>query len=240
MMAGRLREVPVAVSKNRYLAGLRVLKDHDVDLFILDDGFQHHAIHRDLDIVVVDGLRRFGNCKQLPAGILREPLARLAEADHLIVTRAGSQDDEFADYLKFYNPCQVLWSSYSPAGLTHADTGMPLTETDVPEGPMVAFCGIAQPEGFRLTLEEAGIVPAELLIFPDHHPYSNADINRLNKSAEHHNAAGLVTTEKDAVRLPRGRVSMPVYSLAVKLTIDGAEDLVQNVLALVREPLEKG
>ena len=100
--------------------------------------------------------------------------------------------------------------------------------------PMVAFCGIARPEGFRITLEKAGVNVVELMTFPDHHPFDSADVERIGKTADRHNAAGLVTTEKDAVRWPQEGSLLPVYVLSVELEVDGAGDLINGILDLVR------
>ncbi|MGD8353704.1 MAG: tetraacyldisaccharide 4'-kinase [Pseudomonadota bacterium] len=233
MMAGRLGNVPIAVSKDRYLAGSHLLKDHEVDLFILDDGFQHHALYRDLDIVVVDSLARFGNGRLIPAGVLREPVKRLASSDFIIVTRSSGPDADLEKYLNRYNPVQVMWAEYSPAGLKQVGPGKMEPLAEIPAAPMVAFCGIAQPEGFRLTLRKAGVNVAELLTFPDHHTYNGLDVERIRNTAERYNAAGLVTTEKDAVRWPADGGLLPVYELRVKLDVHNAGDLVKNILDLV-------
>jgi tetraacyldisaccharide 4'-kinase len=117
LMASRLDGIPVAVAPDRYEAGLEVLREHEVDLFILDDGFQHRKLERDLDIVVVDNVRRFGNGRLLPAGILREPLTRLVDADLLVVTRAAGPDEILTSVLGGFTRAELFWSDYSSGRL---------------------------------------------------------------------------------------------------------------------------
>jgi tetraacyldisaccharide 4'-kinase len=235
LMAGKLRDVAVAVSGNRRLAGLELLKHRDVDLFILDDGFQHHALEKDLDIVVIDDQRRFGNGRLLPAGALREPVTRLLNADYIIVTKSRHRDFRFESYLNQHSPAPVLWSRYRPAGLCRIGSGKTTGPDSDLRGPFVAFCGIAVPEGFRKTLDDANIEVAQFLTFPDHHPYSTADADTIMDAAVRSQAVGLVTTEKDAVRWPCEGTPLPVYSLAVDPVIDDAQEMVQSIRKLIQK-----
>lgn len=233
LMASKIKGVTVAVSKDRFAAGTRVLEKGEVDLFLLDDGFQHYALKRDLDIVVVDDRRRFGNGRLLPAGILREPVSRLQDADLIVVTKARRADPEFKRFLNESSPAPVFWADYRPEGLAPVIACEGASKEEVPGGTFVAFCGIAGPEGFHDTLARAGIEVAELLAFPDHHPFSASDVDRIVKTAERRQAVGLVTTEKDAVRWPHQKLSLPVYFLSVQPVIEGEEDILERVLTLV-------
>ncbi len=235
LMVSKIKGVTVAVSNDRFAAGTRVLENGEVDLFLLDDGFQHYALKRDLNIVVVDGHRRFGNGRLMPAGILREPVSRLQNADLIVVTKARREDPEFKRYLSEHSTAPVFWADYRPEGLSPVISCEGVSKEEVPEGTFVAFCGIAGPEGFHDTLARAGIEVAELLVFPDHHPFSASDVDRIVKTAERRQAVGLVTTEKDAIRWPRGNLSLPVYSLSIQPVIEGEEDILERILTLVRK-----
>ncbi|MDF1526230.1 MAG: tetraacyldisaccharide 4'-kinase [bacterium] len=233
LMASKIRGATVVVSRDRFAAGRKVLETRDVDLFLLDDGFQHFALDRDLDIVVVDGHRRFGNGRLLPAGILREPVSRLNDADLVVVTKAKQADPEFEGFLNRHSKASVFWADYRPLGLSLVSPGEPTVTGDRPDGLFVAFCGIAGPEGFRETLTRAGIEVVELLTFPDHHPYSASDINMIQETALRKEAVGLVTTEKDAARWNHPNLSLPLYSLSIHPVIEAEDDLLNTVLALV-------
>ena len=234
LMACKLSGMTVAVSKNRFKAGSAILERGEVDLFLLDDGFQHYALKRDLDIVVVDNGRRFGNGRLLPAGFLRRPLSSLRDADFIIVTRAPCADNEFEHYLKRYSAAQVLWADYRPTGLSPVASLDRAVPVDRPPGALVAFCGIAGPESFRDTLRRAGIEVLDLLAFPDHHPFSSSDVQRIMETASRRQAVGLVTTEKDAVRWPAGQTPLPVYVLSVQPEVQGEKVLLEQVLSLAR------
>ena len=99
----------------------------------------------------------------------------------------------------------------------------------------MAFCGIAGPDGFRDTLARAGIDVVELLAFPDHHPYSVSDMDTIMEAAVKRQAVGLVTTEKDAVRWPYRKIPLPVYTLPVEPVIKGEEEILTEILDLVRK-----
>jgi tetraacyldisaccharide 4'-kinase len=114
LMIRKVRGLPVAVSKNRHHGGEEILKGHDVDLFILDDGFGHHALHKDLEVVLIDDNRRFGSGRLLPAGILREPVQRLRDAKIIVVTKAADIDLKFEEEVKKYTDAPVLWADYRP------------------------------------------------------------------------------------------------------------------------------
>jgi tetraacyldisaccharide 4'-kinase len=235
LMVSKISNLTVAVSKNRFKAATRVLERDEVDLFLLDDGFQHYALKRDLDIIVVDGQRRFGNGRLLPAGILREPVSSLKKADLIVVTRARRIDPEFERWLKGHTAAPIFWADYQPMDLSPVEPAGPTPGEGEPGGSFVAFCGIAGPEAFRDSLARAGIDVVELLAFPDHHPYSVSDMEKIMETAVKRQAAGLVTTEKDAVRWPRRKISLPVYTLPIKPVIKGEEEILAGILDLVRK-----
>lgn len=212
---------------------MELLDRQEVDIFILDDGFQHYLLKRDLDIVTIDGNRKFGNGRLLPAGILREPVSSLKHADLVIVRKSDTKDLVFEDDLNRYTKAPVHWSEYQPLGLSRLDPPGPGSGRDRPPGSLLAFCGIAGPAGFRRTLEKANVEILDLLVFPDHHRYSDADWENITAAGEEKGAVGLVTTEKDTVRLPSLEASLPVYSLPVRLEVERSEVILEQVLALV-------
>lgn len=185
--------VPVFVGAERYKAGLLAEKceaSEKTIVHLLDDGFQHRQLARDVDIVLLT--RADVEDRLLPAGNLREPLAAAAKAD-VIVLR-----EEEADALQGF-----------VSGLTRGESGpvvwvirrtLSLGEGTLPTMPF-AFSGIARPESFEKMLKGQGYEPAELMVFPDHHPYSESDVRRIVERARACGANGFVTTEKDAVKL---------------------------------------
>jgi tetraacyldisaccharide 4'-kinase len=206
-----------------------------VDLFILDDGFQHYALERDLDIVAVDNHRRFGSGWLLPAGILREPVKRLQDADYVVVTKASEPDPVFEKYLSELFSGPVLWSDYRPVSLLPVHGALIHSEEAHPEGPFVAFCGIADPEGFRISLDRLGVKILDLIVFSDHHPYNDMDVARILEVARQKGAKALITTEKDATRLPGDEYDIPCYVSTMEAVLPvSASLLVKQVMDMVK------
>ena len=204
LLAKRLERVPVIVSKRRHLAGLYAHKKHGTNFFILDDGFQHVALYRDLDLVLIDGSNPFGNGHLLPWGPLREPKRGLKRSDAFIITRSGHDGaaNELMDELKKdfpgkptfrsdHTPQQIVFPSKS---LTH--------NSDLINGRRVtAFAGIARPEVFMGTLAELGAEVVSFRRFEDHHPFNHREIQDLMNEKRRLKADYLLTTEKDWVRM---------------------------------------
>lgn len=233
LLANRLK-IPVVVSRNRYSAGMKALEKGNVDLFILDDGFQHRALYRDLDIVVVDGQRRFGKRRLLPAGFLREPVSRLGGADLIVVTKVAGADPLFEEELKEHKDLPVVWADFRPAGLVPRDASRGTGGSQVPPGPALGFCGIAHPDGFRHSLERAGIDIARFLVFPDHHAFTMQDVGKITSAAREAGVRFMVTTEKDAVRWPGDQQEIPLYCLSMEMIVhEGKEKLMESIESLV-------
>jgi tetraacyldisaccharide 4'-kinase len=188
--------VPVYVGADRYEAGL-MAEQHGPSaklmVHLLDDGFQHRQLARDVDIVLLT--QADVQDTLLPAGNLREPLAAVAEAD-IVVLREEEADSlrSVVAGLSGSDKTPLVWAIRRT--LTLGGAG----DVALPSRPF-AFCGIARPESFMKMLAAQGYEPMETMIFPDHHAYDEADIQRLLESAREVEANGFVTTEKDAVKL---------------------------------------
>jgi len=213
---------------------------------ILDDGFQHRRLARNLDIVLVDALRPFGFGHVLPRGLLREPLSALRRADMVVITRAELVTPEGVKLLKQTIAAHVrpgtplLLAQHAPAGLIMAD-GSRRDAASLKGQDIAAACGIGNPEAFRLTLERGGARVRLFDAFPDHHAYTTADLDRLLRTAEAAGLKTLVTTGKDYVKwqpLLAGRRSPPpveVAALEITLQIlEGEETLRREIGALLR------
>ena len=182
-------DAPVIVDSDR-LHGVRRAADAGADLVIMDDGFQNPHIRAHINIVVIDGAVAFGNECLIPAGPLREPLARgLARADAFIII--GPDRHHAVRRLPAGKP--VFAAALRPR------TGFAVVKTH----RYVAFAGLGRPQKFRDTLEQCGVNIAAFVDFPDHHPYKRRDIQKLIELARSCDA-DLITTEKDAARLPPG------------------------------------
>lgn len=184
------------------------------DLFLLDDGFQHLSVRRDLDLLLLDARDPFGGGRFPPAGSLREPLSALGRADAFVLTRAEAPPaEETLRTLARWNPRAPLFRArIRPSGLF--EQGGTRFQ---PSGRFIAVCGIARPAGFGEALGVLGLAPEETLVFGDHHRYGLDDLARIERAAHRTSSRWIATSEKDAVKL-WGRLSTP--AAAVRLDVD--------------------
>lgn len=188
--------VPVFVGADRYMAG--VMAEHGepsekLVVHLLDDGFQHRKLARDVDIVLLT--QADVEDKLLPAGNLREPLSTIADAD-VVVLREEEADSlrKVVAGLSGSDQIPVIWVIRRTLSLGEGG------DVSLPSRPF-AFCGIARPESFVAMLAGQGYEPMDTMVFPDHHAYNDSDVHRLLARARKVEANGFVTTEKDAVKL---------------------------------------
>lgn len=215
LLISRRLGVPVIVGESRYEAGRLAEEKFEGQLHILDDGFQHRSLARDVDIVLMTG-NEFED-RLLPVGRLREPVSSLERAD-AVVMPAGLPADRVELRSK------VVWRMKRQIALSRA-----------PQSPVV-FCGIARPEQFFAQVRAAGSTPAAEIAFRDHHTYLPSDIKRLNAARGKFGAGGFVTTEKDAVNLGPLREGLkPLVVAALNVSLDHADDVIDTILARIRK-----
>jgi tetraacyldisaccharide 4'-kinase len=197
LIAGAVPGVPVLTGPERIRTGRAAVERYGADVLILDDAFQHRALFRDLDIVMVDALRPFGNGYLLPRGPLREPQEALRRAD-LLITTGGS---ETAIARRKVPPLPSFRGVHRPRELVVAATGRALPLAELRGKKVCVFAGIGSPETFRRSLTALGAEVVSFRAFPDHHPYLFSELEALRRLAGESAAERIVTTEKDAVRL---------------------------------------
>lgn len=233
LMAERLKGIPVVKGEDRYEAGVLALREltsrpSDVSrqplFFILDDGFQHWRLFRDMDILLIDSGNPFGNKRLLPSGILREPLPEIKRADIIVLTKQTVSDpsdkSSLIDEIRTYNPDAPLHiSEHRPVGLrTLSGKNLPL---DIISGkPVFAFCGIGNPVSFKDTLSGIGAEVKGFMAFRDHHMYKWREIRRIIEAAKECNADWIVTTEKDIIRLKDFDFAGNLVALLIEFKID--------------------
>jgi tetraacyldisaccharide 4'-kinase len=215
LLLARRLSVPVVVGEDRYEAGLFAEKTFGPQLHLLDDGFQHRALARDFDIVLVTA--EDARDRLLPAGRLREQVTSLSRADAVVLASGASPQS-------FPLNGKLLWR-----------VRRGISVTNVPARPVV-FCGIARPQNFLLQLRTAGIEPVAQALFRDHHAYSERDIQDLLKLRQQSEAGGFVTTEKDAINLGGFLdVLQPLAVIPVKMELMDAANAVDTMLRMIAE-----
>ena len=215
LLIARKLAIPVIVGEDRYQAGCFAESKFGAQLHLLDDGFQHRALARDFDIVLVtpqDGADRL-----LPGGRLREPIKSLRRADAIVLASGASAEP-------FPLNGKLVW---------RVKRGI-VTQA-VPSRPVV-FCGIARPQNFVLQLRTAGIEPAAQAFYRDHHAYSEKDVCELLELQRRSEAGGFVTTEKDAVNLGAFFSSLdPISVIPVRMELADAANAVDTILHKIDE-----
>jgi tetraacyldisaccharide 4'-kinase len=215
LLIARRLEVPVVIGEDRYQAGVFAEQKFGPQLHLLDDGFQHRALAREFDIVLVtaDDARDH----LLPTGRLREPLLSLERADAVVLTGGASPE-------AFPLDGKHVWR-----------VRRGILPENVPARP-VAFCGIARPQNFILQLRKAGIEPLAEAVYRDHHAYTENDIRELLALKAKSQADGFVTTEKDAINLGGYFSALhPVAVVPVKMDLADAANAVDTMLRIIAE-----
>lgn len=238
LLARHLPGVPVLCHRRRSVAGRWAEANLSVNLFILDDGFQHRALGRNCNLLLLDGAQPLGNGRLLPAGPLREHPRGMRRADLILLTRCAAPTDALPpDAARHAAGVPVFSSEFVPAGLVEGD-GRNAGVLDALRGRRVAaFCGLARPETFFGMLESAGIALVARLAFADHQTYDTAACERVAAACRRDAPDVLLTTEKDFVKLPPGPWPCPLraVSIAVRVHQPGWLDAVEARLT-ARQP----
>lgn len=227
----------VICDADRVAAARWAIENFKSETFVLDDGFQHQRIARDLNIVTIDATNPWGNGLLLPAGILREPRTALLRADCVVVTRADDIE-EFerlkAEIQALVPDAVILRSRMTVRGLHPVNELATLTSVDALKSfRAAAFCGIGNPGSFFLLLKNNGLDLRFKRALRDHFSYRQADIDRLTKAALARNAQIFLTTAKDAVKLRSLNARLPCYAVEIQMEIDQPEILRELIFKAI-------
>jgi len=225
MMAKRLENVPVLVGRNRFKTGMLAVRKFVPDVIVLDDAFQHLRLVRDIDLVLLDCRRPFGNQHILPRGTLREPISALKRSDAVILTRSdmvtNAETASLLAKLENFLPKKAIFHTFYVSSIQKVvpGTGDKVGRTNgslltrgrasLQGRHVFAFSGLADNQDFFQTVADFECVVTGALKFPDHHPYSDRDFENIVQSAKKTKADCLVTTEKDYVRIAP-RIAWPI------------------------------
>ena len=251
MLAKHLPNVPVLIGARRAVTGQYAIENFGAEVVILDDGYQHWQVIRDLDILLVDAVSVFGNGHLLPRGTLRESMSHISRADVCLMTKVDQAREGSCELIRKtvgkYNPtAQIVESIHQPRCLIPlaewstnlAGTGI---SVDIINGRRVmAVSAIGNPASFERTLRDLGAEIISSLRYPDHHDYTIIEMEDILRQADSFAAEMIIVTEKDAVKIPdevaREQWNIPIFVISVEVTFQaGAEDFEK----LLRQRLEK-
>jgi tetraacyldisaccharide 4'-kinase len=237
--------VPVVADADRFHGGTAMLAaSPEVSVIVLDDGFQHRRLARDVDIVLIDATNPFGFDHVLPRGLLREPVAGIARADLVLLTRSNQVEPasitQIETRIREYQPAaRIIRTTHAPAAFCIGDDRLPI---DALRGARVfAVSGIGNPAAFEHSLSDAGLNVVGTRRFGDHHVYRDADVAAVVAEAQAAHATHVLTTEKDWVKLaalPGVRSSaLPMVRLAIELSM--SPDDRHNAIARIESTLSR-
>jgi tetraacyldisaccharide 4'-kinase len=217
-------KVQLGVGADRYKNGL-ILSRHGVDWFVLDDGFQHRKLARNIDVVLVDAMDPFGGKMVLPAGRLREPLSAVKRADIVVITRSVQTPAPALEaILRRYTDSPIFYTSTrmeSVSRIPRMDVCLP--DQDWRKAKFLAFCGIGNPDAFFSDLRAWGLHSVQERSFVDHHLYTPREAAELEQAAINSGADALLCTEKDVWNLRNVQFAkLPVYCCRIAFELPEA------------------
>src|SRR5881398_734202 len=241
MLAHNLKNVAVLVDKDRVKSGLFAIEKMNADTLLLDDGLQYlHLKHR-LDIVLVDRQAPFGNEFLLPRGTLREPPRNLRRASYIFITKnTGQSNDTLIGRIRRYNrTAEIIECAHRPLYLQNTYTGERLMLDRLRGAFIGSICGIAAPESFEGALKNLGANVDLSLRYIDHHYYTEGELRSFINRCIRRDLAMIITTEKDAVRMPRlpeAEMKVPIYFMRVEIEIQSGHESWEQCVARICKP----
>ena len=232
LLARSLPDIPVLIGTDRTITGKYAVDNFNVDVVILDDGYQHWQLQRDIDILLIDAINVFGNNYILPRGTLREPLEHLDRADVCLLTKVDQSSSDIIDNIKHTinkhnKKALIIESSHSPKCFIEITnwykniSNSNLLLSSMANKKITAVSAIGNPASFEKTLEDISAQVAYSIRFPDHHEYTMAEMQSVMDQAVEHNSEAIVITDKDAVKIPAEFIhserALPVYVLSIEV-----------------------
>lgn len=237
MLAKACPKAQIIINPDRVEGAKRALTKYDAKFLIMDDGFQHRKLARDVDIVAIDATNPFGGNRLLPAGFLREPLGSLKRADAVVITRINQTQPEKIEEIKKrvsrINPKIVFAAAIHKPICARLIKDKQIALDELAGKRLYAFCGIGNPGAFFQTLSELALNIVGKRVYNDHHRYNESDIVEICQDCRYKQAEMIITTQKDWIKaalLCIEKFDIPIAYLAVELEfIDGQQDIVTLV-----------
>jgi tetraacyldisaccharide 4'-kinase len=242
LLAKKLMTVPVIVGKDRVYSGKYALRLFSPDVLLLDDGFQHFRLKRDIDIVVIDAQNGFGNGHVLPRGPLREPLRGLGRADLILLNKVTDSGDCYRlerEIRRRNATAPIFFSHYKAVGVSSLKEGEGYPPEFLKGRKVMALSGIANPRYFHFLLIQLGAEIVSELSFPDHHHYAPQDLIPIKEKSL--GSELIITTEKDGVKLKEKTFeNLPLFVLEVALQVTREEEFKEYLLQVVTQKGDTG
>ena len=240
LLARSMPGIPVVVGKDRRVTGRLAYDRFRPDVIVLDDGMQYYQLHRDLDIALLDAQRPFDNGWTFPRGLLREPPSHLRRAGCAVITNVDKVPPESVERLrtrmmKLAHGIPVLTAQYAPASLRPLDNSAQFPPEWLRSRKVALLCALGNPESFARQAAGLGAEIVHSARFPDHHEVTAGELNGVIERACEAGAEAVITTEKDAVKLPPIMRPLPFYALAVAMVVNDERKLAQILLEAVRK-----
>ena len=237
MLSKSCPDAKVIVNPNRVVGAAEAIGKFNTKLIIMDDGFQHRRLARDLDIVTIDATRPFGYGKIIPAGLLREPVSSLKRADAVVITRCDTANEselnKLEEKLKAINPKIIVSRSiHAPVHAININKEE-INLQQLKDKKVFAFCGIGNPEAFLHTIRNLGCDIAGSKIYNDHHNYINDDLSDICKQAKHSKAEIILTTQKDWTKisvLNTAENNLTLAYIAIEFKFLAGETKLRNLI----------
>ena len=255
MLAKHLPNVPVLIGAQRAVTGQYAIEHFGAEVAILDDGYQHWQLVRDMDILLVDAVNVFGNGHLLPRGTLRESMSHISRADVCLMTKVDQAAEGSCEYIretvhKYNEKAQIVESIHQPRCFIplaewYVDLAGEGVDVDNIKGKRImAVSAIGNPASFERTLKDLGAIIIESMRYPDHHEYTMLEMQDVLQQAEAQGAEAIVITEKDAVKIPvevaRASWNIPIYVICVEVKFQsGAKEFQQELKKRLEEKLGK-
>jgi tetraacyldisaccharide 4'-kinase len=227
----------VIVNPDRVEAASDAVNKFGSNVLIMDDGFQHRRLERDVDIITMDAIRPFGYGKILPAGLLREPITALKRADAVVLTRCDQASDaelsKIEERLRLTSPDIIIARSIHRPVCVKSFNNKEIAFEELKNKKVFAFCGIANPDAFLRTIEGLRAHLAGSKIYNDHHHYSKNDVADISERAKYLNADLILTTEKDCsktILLAANKKEPSFAYLVIELTFNTGEDKITQLI----------
>ena len=233
LLAQNLNSVPIAVGESKYKAGLKIISEFDLDVIIIDDGFQHRSLHRDLDIVLINSKDNQKTHKLLPIGNLREKISGLERANLIIYTKTNLHNNliYLNRLLKNVNVDKINSTLETKSMLIGQDK-QKVNQSEILLKNMYLLSAIGDNNGFKKTVEKIGLNIVGHSQFIDHFKYKISELQKVQKDDKKVGANYIITTEKDLVKIPVVNLGIPIYALRAEMHLSPTSKLEDKINSL--------